>query len=86
MFKENTNQVHCILWLLLYKTIKKNKLIVNSRENKFKKIGINYTLQWTNAMLKILNVVINVSLKHFFKLLFIYLFFYNFTFVETLKH
>ena len=65
MFKENTNQVHCILWLLLYKTIKKNKLIV--KENKFKKIGINYTLQWTNAMLKILNVVIKiVSLKHFF--------------------
>ena len=43
----------------------------NSQENKKKEIGelnfgINnyYTLQQTNAMLKILNVVINVSLKH----------------------
>ena len=43
----------------------------NSQENKKKKeeIGelnfcINYTLQQANAMLKILNVVINVSLKH----------------------
>ena len=36
-------------------------------------------------MLKILNVVINVSLKHFFLFLFIY-FFYNFMFVETMKH
>ena len=45
--------------------------VKNSRENKKKEMGelnfgINdyYTLQQTNAMLKILNVVINVSLKH----------------------
>ena len=25
MFKENKNQVHCTLWLLLYKTVKKIK-------------------------------------------------------------
>ena len=45
--------------------------VQNSQENKKKEmgelnLGINnyYTLQQTNAMLKILNVVINVSLKH----------------------
>ena len=44
--------------------------VQNSQENKKKmgelNFGINnyYTLQQTNAMLKILNVVINVSLKH----------------------
>ena len=45
--------------------------VKNSQENKKKEMGelnfgINnyYTLQQTNAMLKILNVVINVSLKH----------------------
>ena len=46
--------------------------VQNSQENNNKKemgelnLGINnyYTLQQTNAMLKILNVVINVSLKH----------------------
>ena len=44
--------------------------VQNSQENKKKEmgelnLGINnyYTLQQTNAMLKILNVVINVSLK-----------------------
>ena len=41
----------------------------SQENNKKKEIGelnfdINYTLQQTNAMLKILNVVINVSLKH----------------------
>ena len=40
--------------------------VQNSEENEKKKIGelnfgINYILQQTNAMLKILNVVINVS-------------------------
>ena len=44
--------------------------VQDSQENNKKKgigelnFGINYTLQQTNAMLKILNVVINVSLKH----------------------
>ena len=46
--------------------------VQSSQENKKKEIGelnfgINnyyYTLQQTNAMLKILNVMINVSLKH----------------------
>ena len=44
--------------------------VQNSQEKKKKKeieelnCGINYTLQQTNAMFKILNVVINVSLKH----------------------
>ena len=61
MFKENINQVHCTLWLLLYKTVKKIK-----KRNWSVKFWYqyNYTLQQTNAMLKILNVVINVSLKH----------------------
>ena len=39
--------------------------VQNSEENEKKNgelnFGINYILQWTNAMLKILNVVINVS-------------------------
>ena len=60
MFKESKNQVHCTLWLLLYKTVKK---ILNKEIGELN-FGINYTLQQTNAMLKILNVVINVSLKH----------------------
>ena len=60
MFKESKNQVHCTLWLLLYKTVKK---ILNKEIGELN-LGINYTLQQTNAMLKILNVVINVSLKH----------------------
>ena len=42
--------------------------VQNSQENKKKigelNFGINYTLQQTNAMLKILTVVINVSLKY----------------------
>ena len=42
--------------------------VQNSQQNKKKIVelnfGINYTLQQTIAMLKILNVVINVSLKH----------------------
>ena len=59
MFKENKNPVNCTLWLLLYKTV--NKIKKEIVELNF---GINYTLQQTNAMLKILNVVINVSLKH----------------------
>ena len=61
MFKESINQLHCTLWLLLYKTVKKIKKKKEIVELNF---GINYTLQQTNAMLKILNVVINVSLKH----------------------
>ena len=39
----------------------------NSQENNKKRnwrVKFRYTLQQTNAMLKILNVVINVSLKH----------------------
>ena len=60
MIKESKNQVHCTLWLLLYKTVKKKKEEEIGELN----FGINYTLQQTNAMLKILNVVINVSLKH----------------------
>ena len=62
MFKESKNQVHCTLWLLLYKTVKK----IKKKEIGELNFGINYTctLQQTNAMLKILNVVINVSLKH----------------------
>ena len=61
MFKENKNQVHCTLWLLLYKTVKIKKKEIGELN-----FGINYTctLQQTNAMLKILNVVINVSSKH----------------------
>ena len=61
MFKESKNQVHCTLRLLLYKTVKK---IIKKKEIRELNFGINYTLQQTNAMLKILNVVINVSLKH----------------------
>ena len=61
MFKESKTQVLCTLWLLLYKTVKKIKKKTEIGELNF---GINYTLQQTNAMLKILNVVINVSLKH----------------------
>ena len=61
MFKESKNQLHCTLWLLLYKTVKKIKKKKEIGELNF---GINYTLQQTNAMLKILNVVITVSLKH----------------------
>ena len=60
MFKESKNQVHFTLWLLLYKTVKK----IKKRETGKLNFGINYTLQQTNAILKILNVVINVSLKH----------------------
>ena len=59
MFEENKNQVNCTLWLLLYKTV--NKIKKEIVELNF---GINYTLQQTIGMLKILNVVINVSLKH----------------------
>ena len=61
MFKENKNQVHCTLWLLPHKTVKKIKKKEEIGELNF---CINYTLQQANAMLKILNVVINVSLKH----------------------
>ena len=60
MFKESKNQVHFTLWLLLYKTVKK----IKKRETGKLNFGINYTLQQTNAILKILNVVINVSFKH----------------------
>ena len=59
MFKENKNQVHCTLWLLRYKTVRKMKKKIGELN-----FGISYILQQTNAMLKILNVVINVSLKH----------------------
>ena len=61
MFKENKNQVHCTLWLLLYKMVKKIK-----KRNWEVKFWYEYyfTLQQTNAILTILNVVINVSLKH----------------------
>ena len=42
--------------------------VQNSEENEKKigelNFGMNYILQQANAMLKILNVVINVSLKH----------------------
>ena len=62
MFKESKNQVHCTLWLLLYKTVKKVKK--KKKEIGELDFGIKYALQQTNAMLKILNVVINVSLKH----------------------
>ena len=46
---------------MLYKTVKK----IKKRNWRVKFwYQYNYTLQQTNAMLKILNVVINVSLKH----------------------
>ena len=59
MFKENKNQVNCTLWLLLYKTVNK----IKKKEIVELNFGINYTLQQTIAMLKILNVVFNVSLN-----------------------
>ena len=63
MFKKRKNQVHYTLWLLLYKKVKKQ---LNNKKKEIGELnfGINYTLQQTNAMLKILNVEINVSLKH----------------------
>ena len=61
MFKESKNEVHCALWLLLYKTVKKIKKRIWRVKFWYQ---YYYTLQQTNAMLKILNVVINVSLKH----------------------
>ena len=60
MFKESKNQVHCTLWLLLYKTVNK----IKKKEIGELNFDINYTLQQSNAMLKILNVASNVSLKH----------------------
>ena len=61
-FKKIKIKYNCTLWLLLCKTVKK----IKKKEMGELNLGINnyYTLQQTNAMLKILNVVINVSLKH----------------------
>ena len=42
MFKESKNQVHCTLWLLLYKTVKK---IIIKKEIGELDFGVNYTLQ-----------------------------------------
>ena len=42
MFKESKNQLHCTLWLLLYKTVKK----INNKKKEIGELnfGINYTL------------------------------------------
>ena len=64
------NLLHCNTPYILYDIMGNNKLnsTQNSQQNNKKEIvelnfGINYTLQQTIAMLKMLNVVFNVSLN-----------------------